>query len=85
MRVFDDKAVHVGYVQGSVGAGLGHGWSKPIVRTCKEFGLLLTFCPPTGKGDAIRFQNLAMDQVVDWFTYKYASLEIGPEETSSIR
>ena len=78
--MFDDKAVHVSHVEGPVGAGLGHGGPKPIVRTGKEFGFFLTFGPSAGKGDAIWLKDFPMDQVMNRLADEYAGPEFGSEK-----
>ncbi len=84
-RMLNDEAIHVGDVERSIRSGLEHGWAKPIVLRGEEFGILLIRGAMAGEADAIRFEDFAVDEIVDRFTNKNAGGEIGIENIVSIR
>ena len=85
LRMLDDESVHVRDIKRPVWAGLEHGWAKPIIFRREKFRILLVGRAMTGEADAIRFEDFAMDEIVDRFADENAGGKIGTENLVPIR
>ena len=68
LRMLEDEAVHVGDVQGPVGAHPQSRGPEPVVGAGQEFGTLFSGGPLAVQGAAPGAEHFLMDHVVDRFT-----------------
>src|ERR1051326_8257300 len=84
-RVFDHEAVHVGHIERAIGAGFEHGRTKPVIGRSEELAFFLIGSPMAGEGDAVGFQDLAMNEVIDRFADENAGGKGRAEQAVAIR
>src|SRR5687768_8982574 len=82
--MFDDVAIDVGYVESAVRTDYHCDWTKPIVGGGEEFAILLFGRAMAFEGDAVAFENFAMDQIEGRVGNENAAGEFGAEEFVAI-